>query len=304
MKLMEINKNLKENVESVYNIVGYDYFLVKQAINNIKTFLIKDFEEFNFVKIDASKMSTNEADSIISVLPIANDYRLVVLENPNLDVVKFINNYDFSNIQVVLICVNADKLNKATVIDCSKMDRSDTTKYILNYLSKNSLSIEERALDYIIDATNNDMTKIVNELNKLVAYAVNKEVITIEMVTNLIANTSEYAIYMLTNAIDNKDYKSYQKILKELSKNASSHEIYSYLGKYFKRMQYICLNKQDSELTAILNLKPYAIKMSRDNIAKNGIKYYLNLYQKYVDLDFKIKSGKISATNALYELLF
>ena len=39
------------------------------------------------------------------------------------------------------------------------------------------------------------------------------ETITIDIVTNLVSSTSEYAVYMLTNAIDNKDYTNYQKIL-------------------------------------------------------------------------------------------
>ena len=68
--------------------------------------------------------------------------------------------------------------------------------------------------------------------------------------------------------------------------------------------EYISLNKNDDEISKILNLKPYAIKMSRQYIAKNGIKFYINLYQKYVDLDYEIKSGKITPANALYELIF
>ena len=57
-----------------------------------------------------------------------------------------------------------------------------------------------------------------------------------------------------------------------MSKNASMGEIFSYLGKHFKRMQYISLNKNDDEIAKILNIKPYAVKMSRQQIAKNGIK--------------------------------
>ena len=148
------------------------------------------------------------------------------------------------------------------------------------------------------------MSKINNELSKLTAYCVDCDTITMDIVTNLVSNTNEYAVYMLTNAIDNKDYTSYQKILNEMSKNASMGEIYSYLGKHFKRMQYISLNKNDDEIAKILNIKPYAIKMSRQHIAKNGIKFYINLYQKYVELDYEIKSGKITPANALYELIF
>lgn len=304
MKFIELNKNLKEKIEKVYNLIGDDYYLIKQAITNLKTFLIKDLEEFDYIKVEADKMKTAEADAIISTLPMANDNRLVVLTNPSAEVVKLINKYNFLDVPVVVVCVNAEKLTVGEKVDCSKLDRADITKYILNYLAKQKLSIEERALDYIIDATNSNMTIIVNELNKITAYAQNENTITIDIVTKLVANSSEYAIYMLTNAIDNKDYTNYQKILNELSKNASTGEIFSYLGKYFKRMQYISLNKQDDELSSILNIKPYAIKMSRQYVAKNGIKYYIELYQKYIDLDYKIKSGKITPTNALYELIF
>lgn len=304
MKFIELNKKLKEKVEHVYNIVGEDVFLVKQAITNLKSALVLDLEEFNYVKLDADKMKKEEALVNLEMLPMGNDYRLVVLVSPNADVVKFLNSYNFEDSSTIVACVNAEKLQNAESIDCTKLDRADITKYILHNLSKVKLSIQEQALDYLIDATNGDMAKIVNELNKLVSYALDEELITMSMVTNLVANSNEYAIYTLTNAIDNKDFAAYQKVLSEMSKTLSRAEVFSYMGKYFKRMQYIALNKNDEELSKILSLKPYAIKMSRQNVAKNGIKYYINLYDKYVELDYKIKSGQIAVKNALYELIF
>lgn len=304
MKFIDLNKHLKEKIHNLYNITGSDAFLVKQAITNIKYALIKDFEEFDYLKVDAENMKQNEAIANISTLPLGNEFRLVVFLNPSNDVVKAINNYDFTDSATVVVCVNAEKLNNAEIIECDKLDKSDISKYVLNFLSKNKLSIEERALDYLIEATNFNMSKISNELNKLAAYCVDIDLITIDIVTNLIYNTSEYAVYMLTNSIDNKDYTNYQKIINEMSKNASMGEIFSYLGKHFKRMQYISLNKNDDEIAKILNIKPYAVKMSRQQIAKNGIKFYINLYQKYIDLDYQIKTGKISPANALYELIF
>ena len=304
MKFIELNKQLKLSVEPLYNIKGDDFFLIKQALNNIKSYLIKDFEEFNFISLDAEKMKKEQVNEQIATLPIGNDYRLVIVNNPNAEIVKFLNSYKFDDNSIVVVCVNASNLSSATLIDCTSLDRQDITKYILNYLSKSNLSIEEQALDYLIDATNSNMTKMVNELNKITSYCVDDKIVSIDIVTNLVANTSEYAIFMLTNAIDNKNYSNYQQILNDLTKSQSQAEIFSYMGKYFKRMQYIALNKNDDELARILNIKPYAIKMSRQNIAKNGVKYYIALYEKYVELDYKIKSGKISATNALYELIF
>ena len=304
MKFIELNKNLKEKVANVYNIVGSDVFLVKQAITNLKSFLVKDLEEFNYIKLDADKMKAEEADAIIATLPMGNEYRLVVFVEPSADVVKLINKYNFDDLNTIVVCVNAEKLQVGETIDCEQLDKKDITKYILNYLSKFKLSIQEQALDYLLESTNSNMSKIVNELNKICSFALDEDLITITMVTNLVANSNEYAIYTLTNAIDNKDYANYQKVLSEMAKNLSRAEVFSYMGKYFKRMQYIALNKNDDELSKILGIKPYAIKMSRQNIAKNGIKYYINLYDKYVELDYKVKSGKISVKNALYELIF
>ncbi|MBR6779133.1 MAG: DNA polymerase III subunit delta [Clostridia bacterium] len=304
MKFVEFSKSLKSKIENVYNAKGDDLFLLRQAVLNLKSAVIKDLEEFNYIKLDAEKLKPDEVVSHLMTLPIGNDYRLVVLEKPNQDIVKILNTFDFSDNQLIVLCLNADKLTVGEVIDCSKLDREDITKYILNYFAKNGVSVQEQALDYIIDACDMNMAKIVNELAKLSAYAHDTKVVDITTATNLIADTTEYVIFMLTNAIDSKDYTKYQKVLHEMSKSQSMNEIFAYMGKYFRRMQYIALSKDDLELSTILNLKPYAIKMSRQAIAKNGIKYYLSLYQKYVELDYKIKSGNITASNALYELVF
>ena len=304
MNFIDLNKKLKEKIESLYNIKGDDLFLIKQALNNIKSVVVQDLEEFNFVRLDAEKLKKEQINEQILTMPIGSEYRLVVLDNPNQEIVKLLNNYDFSDISTIVVCINADKLTVGEVVDCTHLEKTDISKYILNYLAKNKLSIQEQALDYIIEATNSNMSKINNELNKITSYCVDTNIVTMDIVSNLVANSNEYAIYMLTNSIDNKDYSTYQKILNELSKSQSINEIFSYMGKYFKRMQYISLNKNDDELAKILNIKPYAIKMSRQHISKNGVKYYIALYEKYINLDYMIKNGKITAYNALYELIF
>lgn len=304
MKFIDFSKSLKNEISTLYNAKGDDSFLIKQAILNLKSATIKDFEEFNYQKVNAEKIKVEELNAILSTLPMVNDYRLVVLMNPNADAVKFINKFDFTDTGIVLLCVNAEKLENAIEIDCNNFALEDVKKYILNQLSKVNISIHEQALDYLIEACNGKMEKVTIELQKLISYAIDKQEIDMTDVTNLVSNSTEYVIYMLTNAIDEKNYSKYQKILHKMSKNTTMAEIFSYLGKHLRRMQYLSLNKNDVEMEKVLSIKPYAIKVARKNLAQNGIKYYINLYQKYIDLDYKIKSGKISAHNALYELVF
>lgn len=304
IKFIELNKSIKSKLENLYNIKGDDVFLIRQAINNIKNYLIKDLEEFNYIKLDATNMKSNSLDAEISSLPIGNDYRLVVLENLSNEAIDFINKYDFSDSTTIVVTINADKLTNATIIDCTSLKREDISKYILNLIAKAKISIHEQAVDYLIDSTNSNMSRINTELNKLISYVGAEGTIDMNVATNLITNSSEYVVYMLTGAIDEKNYTKYQTILKDMLKSQTANEIFSYLGKYFRRMQYIAINKDDQLLAKVLNIKPYAIKVSRQFISKNGVNYYINLYQKYVNLDYEIKSGKISAYNALYHIIF
>ena len=95
MKFIELNKQLKDKVQPLYNIKGADLFLIKQALTNIKSYLIKDLEEFNYVSIEADKIKKEQVNEQVLTLPIGNDFRLVVLHNPNQEVVKFLNKFDF-----------------------------------------------------------------------------------------------------------------------------------------------------------------------------------------------------------------
>lgn len=304
MKFVELSKNLKLGIDKVYRLTGDDSFLIHQAINLIKTAVVKDFEEFNYIKYESDNLKPEDLEVTLQTLPIGCDYKLIVIELCNVDVAHLINSYNFDNSSAVLICVNCEKVNVGVVVDCQKLDKKDIYRYVLNMLVKHNLSIEERALDYLIDATNSDMSRINNELQKIIAYCNGKDVVKIEDITNLVFNSDEYVIYMLTNALDENNLTKFQKVLTSMTKTLSYAEVFAYIGKYFKKMFYTSISKNDDELQKILAVKPYAIKVMRDNVKKNGKNYYIELYNKYIELDYQIKSGEISAKNAMYSLVF
>ena len=41
MKFIDLNKSLKEKIEPLYVVKGEDFYLIRQAINNIKSFITK-----------------------------------------------------------------------------------------------------------------------------------------------------------------------------------------------------------------------------------------------------------------------
>ena len=131
MKFIEMKKQLPNTDKRLFNITGDDFFLIRQAVQNLKTFFVKDLEDFNFAKIEAVKLSVTEVEPMVSTLPIREGFRLVIMENPNADIVKFINSLNLDDSSTILVCINADNLK--TISEYNSSAR-------LGYLSDGTIS--------------------------------------------------------------------------------------------------------------------------------------------------------------------
>jgi len=304
MKFLQLKKSLNE-AKTSYSIVGDDDYLVSQAIRIIKEGLVTCFDEFNYLKVDMDNTKTSDYANILDTMAFGDSYRVVVFYYPNAEQVKAINALIKQNLdRVVVVCVQpAVKVDNSEIVDCNHLDNADLSKWVNSYLAKANVKIEKRAFDYIIDLSNNDMAYLNSELPKLIAFAGDKT-ITNDDVDLTFTKNKNYFVYHLSNAIDLRDKKSQFDILNTLTLGQNIGEIYMFLGPYFRRMFYCAINKgSDEELATILKIKPYAISKAKQYITKNKPKYYIDLYNKYIDLDFSIKSGDITPQNAMYELL-
>ncbi|MBQ3502864.1 MAG: hypothetical protein IJA72_04305, partial [Clostridia bacterium] len=241
---------------------------------------------------------------LLNTMAFGDSFRMVVFTNPNNEQVKTINSLTKGLDRVVVVCVQPEsKIDDAEIVDCNHLDKADLIKWVNSYLAKANAKIEKGAFDYIVDLSGGDLAYLNSELPKLISFAGDKT-ITREDVDLTFTKNKNYFVYHLSNAIDLKDKKAQFNILNTLTLNQSVGDIFTFLGSYFRRMFYCAISKDtDDELANILKVKPYAISKARQMVTKNKAKYYIDLYNKYIDLDYNIKSGDISPQNAIYELL-
>lgn len=303
MKFLEFKKSLV-NPKSVYSIVGDDEFLVSQAIRIVKDVLVTCFEEFNYLKVDMDNTQSKDYANLLNTMAFGDSFRVVVFTSPNAEQVKAINALTKDLDRVVVVCVQPEaKVDNAEIVDCNHLDRADLIKWLNNQLAKSNIKIEKGAFDYIVELSGGDMAYLNSELPKLVAFAGDKT-ITHEDVDLTFTKNKNYFVYHLSNAIDTRDKKAQFDILNTLTLSQTVGEVFMFLGSYFRRMFYCAIDKgSDENLASILKVKPYAIAKARQMVTKNKPTYYIDLYNKYIDLDFSIKSGDITPQNAIYELL-
>ena len=242
--------------------------------------------------------------NIINTMPFGLGFRVVVFTSPTTEQVKVINSLVKNLGQVVVVCISpASKVEGAELVDCSHLDRPDLIKWVNNYLTKAGMKIDKQAFDYLIDMSQGDLAYLNVELPKLQSY-IGDEVVSVEAIRQTCTKNHNYFVYHLTNAIDCKNIKAQFDVLNSLTLAQNIGDIYAFLGPYFRRMFYCSVSKlSDDQLANVLKVKPYAITKSRQYVNKNKPQYYINYYLKYIELDYSIKSGKISSLNAMYELL-
>ena len=303
MKFLQLKKSLSEP-KSIYSITGDDEFLVSQAVRLIKEGLVTSFDEFNYIKVDMDNTPVKDYANLLNTMAFGDSYRVVVFTSPNTEQIKVINTLTKDLDRVVVVCVQPEsKVDNAEIVDCNHLDKPDLIKWLSNYLAKANTKIEKGAFDYIIDLSSGDLAYINSELPKLISYAGDKT-LTREDVDLTFTKNKNYFVYHLSNAIDTRDKKAQFDILNTLTLSQSIGEVFMFLGSYFRRMFYCAIDKGDDEnLANILKVKPYAIAKARQMVTKNKPTYYIDLYNKYINLDYSIKSGDITPQNAMYELL-
>ena len=304
MKFVDLKSNLQKEIKNLYVVGGNDSFLINQAIEIFKEKLVDALEEFNFQKVDASTLTDNDFVNLFATLPICSQYKLIVLENVSQNNTKAIDNFFKQPFYNVVVVIKSYLYKQGEQVDCDYLDRKDLAKWIENYLKKYDLSIDATAINYILEISNSDLGYISNELVKVVGYLDKGSKVSVEDIKLLFTKKESYFVYNLTATIDSKDKKKAFLILNSLQEDNNVGDIFTFMGSYFRKMFYVAVNTgRNEELATILKTKPYAIQKARDSINKNGKSFYINLYEKYTNLDYEIKSGKITPLNAIYSLI-
>lgn len=306
MKFVELKKSLS-NPAQVYVIEGEDGYLVNHSLFLLKQAIVHDFPEMNYISIDLEDQPNVELVDIISTLPFCAEKRLVVLKNAVLDqkltdlITKYANEYSV----VAIVSPEVKTKNTFTHVDCSPLDSVTLQKWIVKYVQDKGCTITAAAVDLIANICDGKLELVNLELAKICDYCGKDKPITDTIVNQLAIRTENYFSYNLTSAYERGDVSLLMKIIDTLSEADSIQNVFLGLGSYFRRMFYCAVSRDsDEEVAKYLNIKPYAVKKSRETIykAKDKDKFERD-YQRFVLLDSQIKQGEKSPNTAIYSLL-
>lgn len=183
-----------QSYKQIYLLYGEEAYLRIQYKNNLKEALVQDGDTMNYAYFEGKDINIPEIIDFAETLPFFADKRVIFLENTGLakDGCDELANYIESGIPestvIVMTEMNVDKRTKlfkaiskaGRCVEFTRQTDETLKRWILGRVKKENKMITGQTLDVFLEMVGSDMLFVANELDKLFAYTMNKDQITVE----------------------------------------------------------------------------------------------------------------------------
>ena len=206
--------------KQVYLLFGEEDYLRKQYRDKLKSALVSDGDTMNFKYYEGKDVSVPEVIDLAETMPFFADRRVIFLENSGLfkkggeELASYLEN-PASTTFFAFIEPEVDKRSKlfktvqkkGAAVEFGKQDETTLKRWVLTMLKKENKQISENTLNLFLNHTGTDMSNIRIELEKLLCYCMEKDVITAEDVDEICTRQVTNQIFDMVDAIAGKRQK-------------------------------------------------------------------------------------------------
>ena len=296
-----LNKELKEGVfRRVYLLCGEQAYLRLQNRDRLRAALLGDGDEMNVSVYTGMDVTAREIIDEARTLPFFADRRVVVVRysgffKKNADELADFLSQAPDTTSFIFVEDEADarlKLYK----QISKLGRcveftTQSDRYLLQnigaFLKKQNQRIGQEDAEYFLGVIGTDMGKLMSELEKLSAYAMDRDVITREDIDTICSRNIEDRIFEMIDAVMRRDIHTVMDRYEDLlALKLAPVRIVVMLEKQFLWMLQLKSMSEDAgmHLTDIINTIAFRqevdeetgeVKRSRGEIGEFQVKKYL-----------------------------
>lgn len=219
-------KKLSEEIKSgqlkqVYILYGEEAYLRNQYKEKLKNALLGEGDSMNFHYFEGKDVRSGEVIDLAETMPFLAERRVIILENSGLfshggeELATYLE-APSETAYFVFVEPTVDKRSKlykaatakGRAIEFGAQDEAVLKRWILGFLKKENKNITERDLDFFLDKTGSDMENIRGELEKLLCYCLDRDVITAQDIEKVCTKQVSNQIFDMINAVAEKKQKT------------------------------------------------------------------------------------------------
>ena len=215
-----LKQHIKTNTyERLYLLYGNEAYLKRFYKNKLKLGILGESDEMNFTYAEGKDIDGNEIIHIAQTLPFFSERRLIMIENSGwfknqsvfADYVKEMPESTF----VIFIENEVDKRNRlykavkdlGYIAELNGLDEKSQKMWVASLLQRENKKITDGTLTYFLNKVGTNLDNIQSELEKLVAYCLEREVITEEDIDAVCSEQITGKMFQMLDAIASKNQK-------------------------------------------------------------------------------------------------
>ncbi len=188
---------------------------------------------------------------------------------------------------------------KGAVAQIDEQTRETLQSVIGVFLKKEGKRISVETAGRILDKTGNDMAMLRSELEKLVSYCMDKDVIETEDVEIICSQNIEDKIFELIDAISEKNARKAMELYYDmLALKEPPIKLLVLMEKQFNQLLQIRLLRDEGEqrdtIASKVGINPYFISSYMNRASKYSAEELRRIFELAIETDEEIKTGKIS----------
>ncbi len=294
----------------IFFIFGLDNYRSKKKLDQIVGEYQKVHKSgLNLKSLDMGKEKYEEFEKIFKTNSMFQEKKMIVLKNSfsNSDFKeKFIENINkIKKIKDIIVFYEDkdvkknDKLFKvlkkeAHCQEFAPLEKEKLRQWIKREVEENGAEIDIRALNLLMNYTDNDLWNLSNEIIKLINYTKH---ISTTAVSDICNPKIETDIFKTIDAIAAKNKKiALHLIHKHIEKGDSPLYLFSMIVFQFRNLLIV---KQAPSYKNIAGLHPFVARKSFFQAKSFSLEELKKIYQDLFKVDLKIKTGKIEPMAAL-----
>lgn len=217
-------KNIKEHIRQnqfkpVYLLYGTEAYLKRLYRDKLKTAILGDSDEMNYSYFEGKGIDTSGIIAAAETMPFFSDRRLIVVENSGFfksqnDLADYMSSVPETT-HIVFVENEVDKRNRlfkavkaaGTVSEMNSLDEANLKLWITSMLDKDRKRITPDTILYLLAKTGTDMENIRNEVEKIICYAMDREVITDADIDAVCTTQITGKIFLMVDAIGARNQK-------------------------------------------------------------------------------------------------
>ena len=338
MNYKDIISDIKNrNLKNAYIFYGKEYYLIENAIKEIKSTLNEGMIDFNLDVIDGKETTLDQLISSIETLPFMDDKKVVILKDFELLKGKkknftdedekyftdYVDNIPSTTTLVLVVYGDIDKRKSlikkvsknGVVFNCDKLSDMDLFKWVKKKFEINKVIIDNAQVMYFIDQegyrdknSEKTLSDLENEINKISSFVGKENKVTNDIIDQLSQKKVENDIFKLIDYVGQKNSSDAMKILSDmLYEGESVFGIFSMIARQFKViMQVRQLQLQGHSSKSIadrLKLHPFVVGKALKQTKNFSDEIIIDILNSILESDFKIKNGLVRDTLAIEMLI-